>query len=288
MTKFERTTLIIAALALVTSIVALSKDEIKAFMGGDRVDLAVENRIELKSNLGSLVLTPFIRVVNLGGSALRLSRIDAEITLESGKVIKLTSPTIQSEPQAYGAPLPLSGKEILVNSALSGRLILGEDLTRVEEEALRTLQHEALTSSYKRYLAFNSKISKMAQSWASLMANPKAKFPEDRIAAIADGIVRADYFEPEAQYTIKAKEIFDSRISKIERGEHTIRFKVFSFEGKLLFEKKYKFTIFENQLAELRKLFDGFGFYYTSNAGFTPQLLPAVVLKEPTQDTEKK
>lgn len=252
MTRYEKLTVVISIFALVISVLTASKDMLARTLGPTRATLSVERDLYLQSRIGFLQLFPYTQIANEGAKDIRLGRSEVDIAFESGKHLKLKADSyipIDNNQSNFRTTIKLSDVVIGSDKVFSGRLYFQEELNRADEESVRQLEHAGYKSAYE-----NLQAARRAQN-------------------------KNEIGEPSKEVRLKAEQYFRTRISRVEKGEHVITFQLFDFEGKSIAARKFRMIIFENQIAELSNLFDGWGRWYAEgNVNRPAPLVPVFKL----------
>lgn len=274
-TQFNKYSIFIAVIALLVSLAAFLKEPIAAAYKGEQIDVSIERKLYPGGILGRFSATPFVTISNEGGNDIRLGEVSLDITYENGKKTVLKASTFQTSYSNGNLPL----RDVLLRSGntWSGRVELKEPLANNEEEMNDQLYSEARKSAQVSQANHNKKALELQGKILERISQPSQ--PKAALLALnfAD-LQTPDRFNPSDEILQKARTIFERNISQIEKGEHSATLTVSSASDKVLYKKLFRFTIYENQLSNLRASFDGYGAIYVTPREFVP--LFSITLKD--------
>lgn len=264
MTKYERVTVVASAIAVVVSIMVGFKDNILAAIYPSNAQVFPENRIWIGNRLGFITAIPSIVIANDGQSDISIGRIQGLIKFQSGGEIELVADSYIKN----GSTFYLQEVLIKPKTVWSERIVFNEKLSFNTEDQLRHLEEKAEKSARKNIPKGNSPNRMLLEFLKVMDMSPAATgkgpmFSQEQLRQFEEILQKYDLTDtsvlPDGKILEEAKGIFDKNLSRLEKGQHSLTLQIFDRAEKKIWEGKYKFLLFDEQIMRLKESIGSFG-----------------------------
>jgi len=186
---------------------------------GPKYDVEIGERVSVRNNLNGLRFVPFIIINNVGKKEGKVSRVEAEITTDTGKTIKLETNSYQLKSDEYHtAPAPIS---INPNESWSSYIGLAVPMSEQAKE---------------ERVAINFDISNFYQE----------KYNEGDLISAKQVLIPDVFYD-------RVKKVMSENVAWLNSGEYNIKISIYTdFKSESpIWQKRYDFRISSLELKGL-------------------------------------
>ena len=213
----------------------------------------------------------------------RPQKIEITIKTEENSNIKLEGENYIPSDNKFNSFLRLSDYSIKPGEILSGSAFLSENIKKSEKEYIDNLTDLALKSANKSLIEKRNKQEMLLSKIADKIVPGSGELNPYQLRSLFPLTLNYTYSYPDENIQNKYREVFYKSTARFKKGEHSASVKLLDFSGRILFEKSYRLTVFEQDVKKLINSFKGFG-KFEENGSFSNETnyesFPVLVLKD--------
>lgn len=287
MTKFEKLTLSISAIALFISLTTSLTSPVLSLIGRRNADLTIQRELPIYWISGKFRVVPYFQIQNVGTVEFRPERIEMTFTMESGQKISLVgkyfSPAISNSNSQQGASLQLSDSNVDPGKILPGTVTLEEKIPQATIDEYEDLDSEVVSSTKTKLQEKQKQHEILLQKLVDKLLPGVGSLSIERISALLPALNSAVFVEPDENLQQKASSFYERSTARFQKGEHKVSINLIDFSGRTVFSKEYRVTIFDRDVKKLKGSFMGIGSVGAGGARsyVTPtENFPVVILRD--------